>query len=679
MRAWRKATLLSLLLPLADPARAEDFPSDEVVVTAPAEARPSAASELRVTAPGLAARAIARTGEILEAAPGLIAAQHSGEGKANQYFLRGFNLDHGTDLSLTLDGMPLNMPSHAHGQGYADLNFLIPELLGGMLVRKGPYAADLGDFANAGAIDMSFLDTLPSPFAQVTGGSFGYARALTAGSFTLGQGRLLLASEAARGNGPWQEPEALRRLNLFARYSQGDTAAGFSLTAMAYAGRWNATDQIPARALSAGLITRYGTLDASDGGQAQRYSLSANWHRQGEYGVTRIAAYAVRSTLDLFNNFTYFLNNPVNGDQFQQQDRRFLFGLDARHIWRGEAAGRPLEARIGLQARHDDIALGLYQTEARNRLAPIRVDAVRQSSLGLWGDATWRATPWLRAMLGLRGDWVGGRVASDLAANSGTAGEMIASPKAGLVFGPWWATEFFLNAGTGFHSNDLRGTTINVDPADTLTRLSRVPLLVRSRGAEIGLRHRWPEGLESSLALFVLTLGSEILFVGDAGTTEASRPSRRIGFEWTNRWRVNPHVALDLDVAGTQARFTDADPAGNRIPGAPALVAAAGIVLGDEGPGWFGGARLRFFGARPLTEDNTERSRATALVNARGGYRFENGITARVDALNIFGSRASQVDYFYTSRLRGEAAGVADRHFHPVEPVAFRLTLTVPL
>ncbi|MEI6158878.1 MAG: TonB-dependent receptor, partial [Roseococcus sp.] len=539
MTAWRNAALLSLLLPLAATAHAEDFPSDEVVVTAPAEAPLTAASELRVTTPELAARPIARTGEILEAAPGLIATQHSGEGKANQYFLRGFNLDHGTDLSLTLDGMPLNMRTHAHGQGYADLSFLIPELLGGMLVRKGPYAADLGDFANAGAIDMAFLDSVPRSYAQATGGSFGYGRALSIGSFTLGEGRLLLAGEAAMGNGPWQEPEALRRLNGFARYSQGDAAGGFSLTAMAYAGRWNATDQIPARALSAGLITRYGTLDASDGGQAQRYSLSANWHRQGEYGITRIVAYAVRSTLDLFNNFTYFLNNPVNGDQFQHQDRRWLFGLDARHIWRGEAAGRQLEARIGLQTRHDDIALGLYQTEARNRLAPIRVDAVRQSSLGLWGDATWRATPWLRAVLGLRGDWVGGRVSSDLPANSGTAGEMIASPKAGLVFGPWWATEFFLNAGTGFHSNDLRGTTINVDPADTLTRLSRVPLLVRSRGAEIGLRHRWPEGLESSLALFVLTLGSEILFVGDAGTTEASRPSRRIGFEWTNRWRVN--------------------------------------------------------------------------------------------------------------------------------------------
>ena len=674
-----RAAFLACPLTLAL-ARAEPLASmPEVVVRAPAPLPLASASERVITAEEIASRPIARPGEILEAAPGLIASQHSGEGKANQYFLRGFNLDHGTDLAITLDGMPLNMRSHAHGQGYADLNFLIPELLAEMRVRKGPYGADQGDFANAGQVDLSLRDSLPRPILQTTMGSFGYWRGLAAGSQALGPGRLLLAGEITAYDGPWERADRLRRFNGLARYSQGGEAAGFSLTAMAYSGRWNATDQVPARAVSAGLIGRFGTLDPSDGGLAARYSLSANAHLQGESGTTRAQAYAIRSTLDLFSNFTYFLDNPAQGDQFQQRDRRWVLGFDVSHSMPGTLLDRPLTTRIGVQGRHDEIALGLYRTEGRALLATLRRDALRESSLAIWGDATWRATDWLRATLGLRGDVLGGRVQSDLAANSGTAAQAIASPRGGLVFGPWWRSEIFLNAGMGFHSNDLRGATITVDPTDGLSRLSPVPLLVRARGAEIGLRQRLLPELETSLAFFVLTLGSEIIFVGDAGTTEASRPSRRIGVEWTSRWRPLPWLALEADIAATQARFTDQPGAGRYIPGAPNLVAAAGLVLGDGGPGWFADTRLRIFGARPLVEDNSTRSSPTALVNLRGGYRFENGVTARLDGLNLLGARASQIDYFYVSRLRGEAAGVAGRHFHPVEPVAIRLTLSVAL
>jgi hypothetical protein len=659
----------------AQPMPTTTLPDTIVVGTSPSDAL--AASEQNVTPEEIAARPITRPGEIVEAAPGLIATQHSGEGKANQYFLRGLNLDHGTDLALTLDGMPLNMRTHAHGQGYADLNFLIPEVLGGLLVRKGPYAADLGDFATAGALGITLANTLPRPILQVTGGSFGYWRGLAAGSFALGPGNLLLAGEVTRYDGPWQRGDDLRRLNGVARYSQGSAAEGFSLTAMATSARWTSTDQIPSRAVP--LIGRYGTLDPSDGGQSQRFSLSGGWHREGEHGFTRVNAYAVRSSLDLYNNFTYFQDDLARGDQFHQRDRRWLLGLNASHTMEGEVFGRALQTRVGLQTRYDDIQLGLYRTQDRAWLSTVRADQVQEGSVGLWTDATLRVTDWLRTIIGLRGDWVGGRVRSDLAANSGTAGQLLASPKAGLVLGPWHATELFLNAGTGFHSNDLRGATITLDPNDPLTRLSRVPLLVRAKGAELGLRTRWTEQAESSLAFFVLTLGSEIVFVGDAGTTEASRPSRRVGVEWTNRWQMLPWLGLDADLAVTQARFTSADPAGNRIPGAPNMVAAAGVVLGDQGPGWFGAARLRFFGARPLIEDNSARSKPTTIANIRGGYRFENGITARLDVLNLFGARASQIDYFYASQLRGEVGRLLDRHFHPIEPVAVRFTVTIPL
>ncbi|MBK1658564.1 TonB-dependent receptor [Paracraurococcus ruber] len=668
---------MAVLLLSGAAAAQEEMPV--ITVTGAAEPPAAAASERQVSRAELAARPVARVGEALEAAPGLIVTQHSGEGKANQFFLRGFNLDHGTDLAITLDGMPLNMRTHAHGQGYADLNFLIPELLGGLRVRKGPYFADDGDFATAGALRLDLVDSLERAVVQATGGSFGYWRGLAAGSRPMGNGTLLAAGEVATYQGPWRNGDDLTRLNGVLRYSQGTALDGFSLTGMAYNNRWRSTDQVPARGVSAGIIDRFGTVDPTDGGRAQRFSLSGRWASTGEYGTTRVSAYAIRSTLDLYNNFTYFLDDPGNGDQFHQRDRRWVLGGEGSHAVPWTLLGREAETRFGVQTRHDDIRLGLFRTVARQALSTVREDRVTQDSVGVFTDTTVRATDWLRLTGGLRADWMGGRVRSDTPANTGTAGEWIGSPKIGLVLGPWWATEFFVNAGTGFHSNDLRGATIRVDPADRLTPLTRVPLLVRAKGAEIGIATRALPGLDSRLAFFVLDLGSEIVFLGDAGTTEASRASRRLGVEWTNRWQATPALALDLDVAATRARFTQDDPAGNRIPGAPSLVLAAGATW-DEGPGWFGATRLRVFGPRPLTEDGKETSRTTALVNARLGYRFDRGITLQLDAFNLFNTKASQIDYFYTSRLPGEpAAGVADRHFHPVEPLAVRVTVAAAL
>ena len=671
---WAGGVLL-----LGGAAAAQEIELPPMVVTGRAEAPPAAASEMEVPREALAARPVARTAEALEAAPGLIVTQHSGEGKANQYFLRGFNLDHGTDLAISLDGMPVNMRTHAHGQGYADLNFLIPELLGGLRVRKGPYVADDGDFATAGALRLDLVDALERPFVQGTAGSFGAWRGVAAGSKDLGPGTLLAAGEVATYEGPWRNGDALRRLNGVLRYSQGTALDGVTLTAMGHAGRWNATDQVPARGVSAGIVDRFGAIDPSDGGRAQRASLSGRHAATGDWGTTRISAYAIRSTLDLFNNFTYFLDDPVKGDQFHQTDRRWVLGGEVVQSLPWTAFGRAAETRLGLQARHDDIRLGLFRTEARAALATVRQDAARQDSVGVFTDTTIRPRDRLRLTAGLRADWMGGRVRSDLAANSGSAGEWIASPKAGLALGPWWGTELFLNAGSGFHSNDLRGATIRVEPADRLTPAARVPLLVRARGAEIGLATRAVPGLDSRVAAFVLDLGSEILFLGDAGTTEPSRASRRLGLEWTNRWQASPALALDLDLAATRARFTAYDPAGSHVPGAPNLVLAAGARW-DEGPGWFGAARLRVFGPRPLTEDGQQRSRTTALVNARAGYRLESGVTLRLDAFNLFNSKASQIDYWYASRLPGEpAAGVEDRHVHPVEPLAVRFTVAASL
>ena len=666
-------------------AQAPEIALPEIAVHAPRDAQgaaastelavPGSASEGVVTGREINDRPLGRPGEALEVVPGLIVTQHSGEGKANQFFLRGFNLDHGTDIAIHLDGMPLNMRSHGHGQGYADINFLIPELIGGLWYRKGPYFAEDGDFASAGSVRINYVDRLDRNLVQTGIGSFGHWRSLAAASRAVGEGHVIGAAEMTFYNGPWAQPDALRKFSGFLRYSQGTDRDGFAVTLMAYRNSWTATDQIPLRAIQAGLINRYGTLDPTDGGNASRYSLSGRWSRADERSASRIEAYAVNASLNLWNNFTYALDNPVNGDQFRQSDQRSLFGFNASHSLFGRLGAVPVEVKIGAQGRHDEIRVGLSRTEARQPLWTVRDDRVRETSLAAFVETMQRWTPWLRTTFGLRSDWYAASVASDIAANSGSTQAAITSPKFGLVVGPFARTELFFNAGHGFHSNDARGTTIRVDPNDRVTPVDRVPLLVKSKGAEIGLRSQPVDGLETTLALFVLDFASENLFVGDAGTTEPSRPSRRVGIEWTAQWRLAPWLALDADMAYTRARFTDADPAGRFVPGAPTLVASAGITLGEP-TGWFGGLRLRYFGPRPLIEDNSARSPVAALVNARVGYRFDNGIRLQLDALNLFNTAASQIDYFYTSRLPGEpATGIADRHFHPAEPRALRLTL----
>ena len=637
--------------------------------------QPTAASAITFTGEQVNAVPFARVGEALEVVPGLIVTQHSGEGKANQYFLRGFNLDHGTDLAIKVDGMPVNMPTHGHGQGYADINFLIPELIQSVNVRKGPYYADVGDFSSAGSVTIDYLNKLPKNLAEVTVGSFGYRRGVAAGSTAVGAGTMLAAIEGIKYEGPWDVPDNVRKINSVLRYSQGTATDGLTLTAMAYSNGWNSTDQVAQRAIDQGIISRFGTLDPTDGGTSSRFSLSGNWAQSSEYGQSKISAYVVRSDLQLFNNFTYFLDNPVNGDQFNQLDRRTLGGFDARHAFDWRFGGFETQTRVGLQSRYDDIHVGLFKTEQRAVLSTVREDRVQEGNVGFWTDTTTRWTDWLRTTVGIREDIFAGRVLSDTPENSGNAQATITSPKAGLVLGPWYKTEFYGNAGYGLHSNDIRGATITVDPIDKVTPQDRVPLLVRSKGAELGIRTKAIEGLTSSVAVFVLDFDSELLFVGDAGTTEASRPSRRVGVEWVNQYKPKPWLSFDLDLAYTRARFTDFDPAGDRIPGAPAWIASGAITLGSE-TGWFGALKARYFGPRPLIEDDSVHSLSSLIFNARAGYRFDNGLKLQLDVLNLFNAQTNQIEYYYLSRLPGEPiGGVADRHIHPAEPRAIRLTL----
>jgi hypothetical protein len=612
-----------------------------------------------------------RAGEVLETVPGLVVSQHSGEGKANQYYLRGFNLDHGTDFSTTVAGVPVNTPTGAHAHGYADVSFLIPELVSGVQFKKGPYFADEGDFSAAGAANINYLNHLERPVVRVGAGNDGWGRLVGAASPRVGGGYLLAALELQHDDGPWVRPDNYRKVNGVLRYSRGDNRDGFSLTGMGYWADWDSTDQIPERAVRDGRIPRFGLIDESDGGAANRQSLAAEYQRSNGPSSVRATGFLLRNSLNLFSNFTYFLDDPDNGDQFEQVERRLAAGGRVTYRRLGHVFGRHTESAIGVQFRRDWLdPVGLYRTVGRQRLSTTREDEVGQTVASVYAQSEVEWTPTFRTMLGLRGDWYRFSVTSDNPLNSGDGAAGLVSPKVGAIFGPWKGTEIYVNAGTGFHSNDARGAVITVDPASG-GPADRVTPLVRAKGAEIGLRTVRVRGLQSTMAFWYLGIDSELLFVGDAGTTEAGRPSRRLGIEWTNYARIGPWITVDADLAFTNASYTNDDPVGTKIPGALDRVISAGVTIESRKP--FGSLRVRHFGPRPLVEDGSVSSKNTTIWNAEVGYRLSNKARLVVEAFNIFGARASDIDYFYASRLPGEAAdGVEDIHTHPAAPRSAR-------
>ncbi|WP_343027546.1 TonB-dependent receptor domain-containing protein [Massilia sp. MP_M2] len=617
----------------------------------------------------LAGRIAYRPGELLEVTPGLIASQHSGEGKANQFYLRGFNLDHGTDLATWVDGMPVNQRSHAHGQGWTDLNFLIPELVGRLDYRKGPYSAREGDFSSAGVASLGYANRLVKSIASATVGQDGYARTMLAGSPEVAGGSLLYALELMKNDGPWTRPDGYRKVNAVLRYSQGYANNGWNVTAMSYSGHWNSTDQIPLRAVDDGRIGRYDLIDDSDGGKARRQSISGIWRSTDTDSASKVSAYVIRNELELFSNFTYFLNDPVNGDQFAQPDRRVTTGVDATHTWhmhRSDTLSSDLT--VGAQLQNDNIFNGLYHTSKRARIATTREDHIVETSGAVFVENATRWSDALRTVVGVRANNYRFRVDGDRLENAGKGHDTLVTPTLNIAYGPWASTELYANYGHGFHSNDARGTVATVDPK-TLDALERTPGLVRSRGVEFGLRTEAIPKMQMSLAVYRLDFDSELTYIGDAGNTEAGDPSRRYGIEFSNYYRPYKWLSVDVDAAWARARSL-----GNRIPGAIEGVAQLGVTVDRSGP-WSGSLRLRWFGPRPLIEDDSVRSKASVTLNGRLGYQLAKDLQLELEAFNLSNRRASAIDYFYESQLAGESAPVADVHFHPIEPRSLRLTL----
>jgi len=657
------------------------------------------ATQGTVGAPEIEDRPILRSGEVLETIPGVIITQHAGGGKANQYFLRGFNLDHGTDIAISLDGMPLNLSSHAHGEGYADMNTVIPELVQRVDFQKGPYYADVGNYGSAASANVVFFKTLPQNFVQAEGGMFGYGRAVFGVSQKLGSGNLLFGGEAYHDDGPWKHPDNYFKFNGLLSYSQGSDASGFSITARGYHGKWNSSDQIAENAVP--LVGFFGTLNPGDGGNSQRYSLQAEWHRQHAHSVTKIMVYGFYYDLDLFSDFTYYLTDPVRGDQFEQKDRRWVAGLDARHTIFSQWFGRKVENTFGLQVRNDWINNGLFQTENRVRVdktdsatgntlpATTQADRFTDTQVGFYAENQIQWTAKFRTDVALRGDVGHFDVTSLVApANSGTATKVLPSPKLSLIFGPWSNTEFYVQGGFSFHSNDGRGTTQTVEPVSgenpyPNTPATPIPALIPTKGAEVGVRTLAVPHLQSAVSLWYLHSASELQQSGDTGGTTASRqPSDRYGVEWANYYTPLEHVAFDFDLANSKALFPEIDeddaapdsPGGRRVPEAVGWVIASGITLHDL-KGFSGSLRLRYFGPRDLTSDGIYRSKATAMLDARVGYQINKSWGISVDFLNLLDRRDHDIDYAYESQVSPAAVPAFTDVFHPVEPFQVRIGL----
>jgi outer membrane receptor protein involved in Fe transport len=628
-------------------------------------------SQGAITARQLDVRPIMRQGEVLETVPGMIITQHSGEGKANQYFLRGFNLDHGSDFAQTVAGTPVNMPTHAHSQGYSDLNFLIPELVAGVQFSKGPYFAEQGDFATAGASNVNYATSLDQSIAHLEIGGFSYGRALFATSPKVGPGHLLAAFEVSNNNGPWAVPDSYKKYNGVLRYSQGDTVNGLSLTFMGYHGQWNSTEASPQRAVDEGLIDRFGSIDKTDGGHTYRYSFGGEWQRGSSNSVTKITAFGLGYDLDLISNFTFYLDDPVRGDQMEQVDRRFVTGARVSHRRLGRWGNHAIQNTFGVQFRNDNIPeVALYHTEERVRLETRSNSDALVTTAGAYyqNEAEW--APWLRTIAGVRIDGSRYRVNALEPANSGVTSTGMVNPKVGATLGPWKSTEFYVNAGTGFHSNNALGVLAHYDSAGN--PVEPATPLVRAKGSEAGVRTVALPHLQTTVSLWRLDLDSELVYNGDIGATEPGPPSTRHGVEIANYYSPEKWLVFDFDLSLSQARFTEGEAGHLYVPEAVGTVVSAGASV-DGYHRWYGSMRLRYFGPRALVDDNSVRSNPTTLVNLGVGYALGKRVRLTADIFNLFNTEASDIDYYFASRLPGEPlAGVDDIHFHPVVPRTLR-------
>ena len=653
--------------------------------------RAGTASEGSLTAREIQLRPAYRVGQILEAVPGLVVTSHSGEGKANQFLLRGFNLDHGTDLATFVDDVPINGVSNAHGQGYTDLNFLIPETLSGVDYTKGPFHADIGDFGVAGSDHMKLADQIARQIT-LSAGTLGDYRAYVGGTARLGNGdRWVNAVNISHSDGPWKYPDNARSIRALTHYTHGTAQNGFDLTGMFYRGQWRATNDQPLAAFQEGLISHYGSLDPTDGGFSERYSLSGHYHLADDNWKWVTSAFVSHDRLTLWNNFTHYLDDPVHGDQQQQDETRTTVGGSSVYSRQDRFGRIRTDTEVGVQGRYDFLYVDRRHTYQRTTLRNCpssleetvpylcNADDINLGAVGLFVQNTTHWLPWLRMIVGLREDYQGGTDENLVDGSLTRKHQWLFQPKGSLVFGPWKKTEFYLSGGRGYHSNDFRSVSGSY-ASDEFTKGSvKVPLMTSAVSGEVGVRTTPVRHLNVQVAAFIIDFDSELSYDGDAGVTSPGPASRREGVEFSAQYNPFSWLEFNTDLSFAKARYRAGDLAsygidGRYVTNAPSFVWSFGIIA-DRGP-WYGGLQVRWLGGYPLVEDNTLRSRGYQEVNLNLGYRFTKNLKLEASVFNAFNTHAYAAQYAYDYRLTPGSAVGTGATGHPLEPVSARFALT---
>ena len=698
--AWRLLIASASLALSAAPARA----ADEVVITASRAdllGKAVTASQGVVTRKELELRPVYRVGQLLESVPGLVVTAHSGEGKANQYLIRGFNLDHGTDIANFIDDMPVNRPTNAHGQGYSDVNFMMPQLMQSMDYTKGPYYAAVGDFGAVASTHIHLTNDLPNQVSASVG-TLGMRGIFVGGTQHFGGDDALLGGIGlGHLDGPWTHPDNFSRVNATVRYVHGGDLDGYALTGMLYKSTGNFTTDQPARAVTEGLIGRYATLDSTDGNLSERYSLSGHYAAKGEGWSFTSGAYAIHSTMTLWNNFTHYLDDPINGDQEQQNETRDTFGGQAAYVRHLSLGSITSDLTLGLQARYDSNYIDRRHTlhralldycELEQPIGPAipfaavngacNADRVQLLDLAPYAENTTRWTSWLRSVVGVREEYYAAKDRSLTFPLSGSGHETLFQPKGSLILGPFYKTEFYLNAGRGFHSDDVRGVFGTVAAEGIPVTAGATPLLAQATGGEIGLRTDIIPKVKVQIALFQQDFSSELRYNSDVGQDAASAPSRRQGVELSAEYRPWSWIELNTDLAFSKARYMSNDLAafgldGPFIANAPTFIGSFGALVDNLGP-WFGGLQWRILGPYPVNDGTQNpQDKGYSEVNLDLGYKVNDKLRVQANIFNLFNAKADSAAYFYTSRLPNEPAnGVAGLQVHPIEPISAGVTVT---
>ena len=613
-----------------------------------------------------------RPAQVLRLIPGFVTVEHSGgAGKADQYFLRGFDADHGTDVAFFVDNMPINLRTHGHGQGYTDLNFIIPETIQGIDVVKGTYHPEFGDFATAGAVRFKTRDMVQENVAQGSGGQFDTQRYLLMLSPTKDKVRTLFATDGYYTNGPFENDNRYFRFNLLGKATVNPTVRSeLSVTGTYEKANWNASGEIPFRAVVDGTIDRFGAIDPSEGGKTQRATGRMQYHYDTPSGGQFFAdAYLQYYKLDLWTNFTFFLDDPVNGDGINQHDQRYMYGGNLGYRQARDLLGIHGAATAGLQVRNDSISnIRLGTQTKRVSTGTIVESEVEEASYSPYVKLELQPTPWMRLSGGVRADYFTFDVNNlcdtcpQQPAGRKDSGQV--NPKGNLILGPWFNTEFFVNYGTGFHSNDARSTVAGGSSP-----------LARAQGVEVGLRSKpWGQDrLELLATLWGLDLQSELVFVGDTGTTEVRGPTRRYGVEVGARGQIYGPFYVNGSFTWTHAEFKNT---GEAIPLAPDLTAYSAVIMRWP-EGLSSQIQMTYLGVRNLTEDRTVKAPSWLVFDLTERYQLPFKLShGRLETFlfvqNLLDSHWEGATFAFASRLPNEpAGGVQDIHFVPGNPRFF--------